>query len=433
MSKTASIQNSGDISQDSANESNWPFNLLILLLLFDSFRPDRLLPGGDVIKYLPTALIFILGILWIQTQPKTLKNAQTKFFIAFCFTMIIHIPFVRNLGYLYIITEGFFLYTVTSYLLRVQFLNSYSKLNKYITLFAGLAIFKALLGIFGGGKLSVPILRDENDFCLFVNTMLPFAFFLAAYARSNKEKFYFVSLFIILIAANIASFSRGGFVGLIPVLLFLIYKSKHKIKVLITICALIVIALSVAPKSYIQEIKTLDSNAMNEGTGKERMELWAAGWEMFLDHPLIGVGPLNYNTYISDYHHLGGRMWGKVAHSLYFTLLPEMGILGTLFFLGMLVANVKSHTYIAKIYRTFEFQDKSLPRHSQINNEDLNKLSRMYAISLSLCGAMIAYLVTGIFIAVLWYKYFWLFNALWVANYNVTYNIVQKNKICMSK
>ena len=112
-------------------------------------------------------------------------------------------------------------------------------------------------------------------------------------------------------------------------------------------------------------------------------------------------------------------MWGRAAHSLYFTLIPEMGIVGTLLFLGMLRANYKDHRYLCSLEKR-KIDLLAASTLDQKKKEKIKKSIRMlYFFSKAYTGAMIAYLVTGIFISVLWYNYFWALSSFWVATTNI--------------
>lgn len=410
-----------------ARESRLPFRLIIILLLFSALRPDRLLPGGKILMYFPTVILLILLTIWLFEKNKNWDNKQTKYLLVFCFLMVVHLPFVKNFGYYYTITESFLFYTVGFYLLLVKYLNTYEKFNIYVHLFVGLSIFKALLGILGQGKVPIPVLQDENDFCLFVNTMIPFAFVFAAYAESRKGKLFYLLLFSVLLIANISTFSRGGFVGLVFVGLYLFYIAKNKIRFFIIGIILLSISLAFVPQEYKAEIRTINPEATKEGTGKARVEYWKASWRMFLDHPIIGVGPGNYNTHVAQYHAYGNRAWGRAVHSLYFTLLAELGILGVICVIGILFANFKAHFQIRRVYRnSHPSPEGEANLHPENTDGDHARLKQLYAISLGLCGALIAFLVTGLFISVLWYSYFWHFSALFVAAHCSASQIEQK-------
>ena len=109
--------------------------------------------------------------------------------------------------------------------------------------------------------------------------------------------------------------------------------------------------LSFAPPEYWKEMNTIAQEGTKSGTGLERIKLWKAGWKMFLDHPIIGVGPNNYGVWLPYYYpgRIGYRMWGRAAHSVYVTILSEMGIVGVLLFLAMLIANWRDHRCISAL------------------------------------------------------------------------------------
>jgi O-antigen ligase len=131
------------------------------------------------------------------------------------------------------------------------------------------------------------------------------------------------------------------------------------------------------------------------------------------------VGPGNYNTHVAKYHVSGAKAWGRAVHSLYLTVIPEMGIIGIICFLGILAGNVQSHRFIRKVYSRYQSNwENGTVELTDGFNENLLRSKRLYVIALGLSGAMIAYLITGMFISVLWYAYFWNFSALFAATHN---------------
>jgi O-antigen ligase len=61
-----------------------------------------------------------------------------------------------------------------------------------------------------------------------------------------------------------------------------------------------------------------------------RLALWDAAWSIFKDHLWLGVGPSNYATVFTDYHHglIEGRaVWGS-AHNIFLQHLAERGLAG---------------------------------------------------------------------------------------------------------
>jgi len=401
---------------------SWPFTLLLILLVFGSFRPDRLLPGGSVLIYLPTLIIALLLIKWIPLQGKVLKNPQTSFYFLIIILMVGQLPFVRNYGFAKETVKATLIYGITTYLFTVQFIDTYGRVNLYIRLYTVFGVFLAFLGLTGGKVGGIPILGDENDFCLYVNCLIPFAFFLSQEVKEPRKKMFYYGLIAVFVGANVSSFSRGGFVGLVAVGGYLFFQTKKKVIYSILIAIAAVAVISFAPPHYLAEIGTIDTQSYKRDTGAHRIDSWKAGWKMFQDNKLFGVGVYNYGPWLSEYWEGKGNrenMWGRVAHSLYFTLLPEMGIVGTFFFAGMLWGNFKDHRFICRL----EKDKVGLLETSIFTVAERKKISSgirtLYFFSNAYSGAMVAYLATGIFISVLWYAYFWRLTAFWVLTGNI--------------
>ena len=60
----------------------------------------------------------------------------------------------------------------------------------------------------------------------------------------------------------------------------------------------------------------------------ERMATWQAAWEMFLDHPLVGVGIGNFNEMYQSYALPGWEYDPGHAHNIVLNTLAEMGVAG---------------------------------------------------------------------------------------------------------
>lgn len=69
----------------------------------------------------------------------------------------------------------------------------------------------------------------------------------------------------------------------------------------------------------------------------ERLAHWQAGWDMFSDHPALGVGAGNFNVRFEEYAvREGFRTSQGHAHNYYIHTLAETGLLGLLAYLTLL-------------------------------------------------------------------------------------------------
>lgn len=133
-----------------------------------------------------------------------------------------------------------------------------------------------------------------------------------------------------------------------------------------------------------------------DGSIAKRYELSLAAWHVFLDHPVLGVGPGHFAQYYSiPYGNRVGlvELWKKYrGHDLYFETLAETGILGLASFLAIIGAIMAG---LWKAWRGLRYQDGELA-------------DTAIAFFLSLVG----YLISAIFAHLSYQRYFWLLMAL---------------------
>jgi O-antigen ligase len=184
---------------------------------------------------------------------------------------------------------------------------------------------------------------------------------------------------------------------------------------------LAVIAVLVAPSTYWNEVRSITEEGASKGTGAERVYTWNIGWQMFLDNPVMGVGQGNFPYVFRKYEvgtghgeegYHGRSVAGRAAHSIYFTMLPELGILGTSLFIGM-VFNMLKDLKTIKSRASGPIRNGPGPGPGEGSRSKktrpVNPLAnKNYALALALEGALVSYLVSGAFISVLYYPNFWI-------------------------
>jgi O-antigen ligase len=405
-----------------------PFVLILIMLFFNSFRPDKLIPGGQILLYVPTIIIIILACIWLTQPSKVLSNMQTKLFFAFLIVAGIGVLFARNMSWAFLQYKSILLYSFLPYILMIQFLDTTFKIDKYLKLYLIFGIFFATLGVIYKASLPISVLRDENDFALFMNILIPFGFFLGQQATRFKYKLFYYSTVFVFVLANVNSFSRGALLGLSAVGIFIFIKSRYKIAAILVIILAVVIMFSYAPEQYWAKIEKITTEGSEGGTGKERIVSWKAGFRMFLDNPVIGVGPMNFGIWFPEYYDQytsisSANMWGRVAHSLYFTLISETGALGTVIFMAMVWCNFSNLRYVDRLNKTKYYLVNQARLDDETNHKILSEIDRLHYLALACVGSFIAFLITGAFLSVLWYGYFWMLTSFTVCIANVANKI----------
>jgi len=387
----------------SRTEGRLPFVLLLIYLFLEYGRPQALFLPLSVLHLPALTAILLVAFLLLQGKMR-LRETQTQLFALLLGLMVIHGPIaVNNYWALVIfITMGL---NFIVYLSILHFVDNEEKFGKLVDIWLKVHVMVAFIGIVRGGVGAGGFLGDENDLCLTLNMILPFAFFLALSSPNNRRKIYYVGLACLFLLVIAMTNSRGGFVGLAATGFYCWWKSKRKLIAGAVVVVLTLFMVLVAPPTYWDEIRSIaeeNTPANPYGTGAARYYSWKVGWGMFLDNPVMGVGQGNYPWNVGIYEQKLGltdgfherSMGGRQAHSLYFTLMPELGLIGTILFASMVLLTVRDLRRIQRSDPTSKTAaDRALPVQS---------------IASALEGSLVGYLASGTFISVLYYPNFWL-------------------------
>jgi probable O-glycosylation ligase (exosortase A-associated) len=391
-----------------------PFWLCVIFLIFEYGRPHETLIGIGFLR--PSAVVIILlGLALLTSGHINLRDIQTKMFVVFLGLMVVDVPFaVNNFWAFYTTRDMINLFIV--YLAIVNFVDSFEKFQVIINVWVGSALYLAVNGLLHKGSSIGAFFGDENDLALFLNIIIPLTFFLGLHAKANSKRLWFLIITGLFLLCNVVGLSRGGFIGMIAVGFYCWLRSPRKILSLTVVLLLILVIRQLAPEGYWDEMETITTETDNPySTGNDRIYSWKAAWSMFLDHPILGVGPGNFPWNFENYEPpegFGGRggevghfHGGRQAHSLYFTVIPELGTLGTFLYAWMVLSSLKDLRLIRKKLRE---------QHQQ-SERDTYCRERIRYLTLALEGSLAGFLVSGVFISVLYYPHFWIWMALVVA------------------
>ncbi|MCY3736906.1 MAG: O-antigen ligase family protein [Gemmatimonadaceae bacterium] len=141
-------------------------------------------------------------------------------------------------------------------------------------------------------------------------------------------------------AALIITFSRTNWISLavgIVVLLYLAGKLRYLVYVTIAFIAINLVVMNFVPfAAYIYERFLsifsffLEFGADSRASGSARVFFVVAGFMMFLDNPLLGVGWRAFPVVFKDYKPVDFPHWLPTheSHTLFATILAELGLLG---------------------------------------------------------------------------------------------------------
>ena len=384
-----------------ANSDGIWFFITIIYIILDYGRIYQLIGIGFLRPLMITTLILICFILGSDKYGFA-KSKQTSLLWMFALLLICYIPFSRNNYWAYITAKSQILYMpfIISLIICVS---SIQRLTKFIIICVLLEIYVAFYAILNGGVGPGNYFADENDVALYINMWLPFCYFLLFTRRGLFQLIILILGLVVGILAIIVSFSRGGFVGLITIGFIAWLYSTKKLLTTIIFVIMIVGMFVMVDKAYWAEISTVTD--LSENTAYERIESWKAAWRMFLDNP-FGVGGHNFEVRFPEYQgdNFERNMWGRVSHSLWFTLLSELGIIGVCIFFLLLYENVKDIFWLKR--QNFE----SMPKVDQVF---------FHYLGIGFLTSLVGFFVTATFLSVLYYAHYWYMTALIVATVKV--------------
>jgi O-antigen ligase len=397
------------------------FKLLLVYLFFEYGRPQSLVPVLGKL-HLPGVIIVILMFSLVQSGGIDFANPFSKLFFVLLGIMTLHGPFATNNYWALMMWKSTLLYFIV-FLSMSRFVNSMDRFNRMMRVWIAVHLILAVVGIIKGGRGIGGFLEDENDLCMTINMIIPYSFFLAMAAKEKKKKIYLFLLTGVFIFTNIVTFSRGGFIGLMGVGAYIWFRSPRKMVTTFLIVILATFVVLSAPKKYWGEVRSITEEGTKKGSGEERIYTWKIGWEMFLDNPLFGVGqgnfPWDFRQYELESGHEEGlhtrSIAGRAAHSLYFQLLPELGLTGGVIFFLLLIN-------FLRCIRNIRSAGKRGDPHKKLEAPYKDYFYLSYAME----GSLVGYLVSGLFISIFYYPNFWL-----LISFAYTINLIvnKKNEI----
>jgi len=255
-------------------------------------------------------------------------------------------------------------------------------------------------------RLAGPI--SANFYALVLVMIVPLALDRFWHEKSSLLRLLAAITLFTTIISIIFTYSRGGFLALIVVAGLMLWHRRTKPVYILAIAVTALVVYQFVPAQYKARLSTLtelvglvsgNQTAVSDTSIRGRQSEVTAAWEMFADHPIVGVGLANFNNNYLDYaKHLGLDTRGeeRSAHSLYLEIAAETGIIGILAF-SLILGVAFQHLFLA--YRTF-----------------LENGQRDYAyLTWALTVGLVGYLTGSLFLHLGYPRYFWLLIGLVIA------------------
>lgn len=194
---------------------------------------------------------------------------------------------------------------------------------------------------------SVGSLHDPNDFAQFLLVTLPLIGLLWNQRRARRVAV--VLLMVAVLTGVYLTHSRGALVGIAVLLLVLLPRWVGRTWATIASAGIFLGAIA---------LNFAGGRAISVEGGMDRLRIWSDGLEIFKHAPIFGVGFGQF----SDYGTL-------TAHNSFLLCFAELGLIGTFFWVALLVTTILDLNAIAK-YGDSTLKNKVVhpSSESQFNN-----------------------------------------------------------------
>lgn len=200
-------------------------------------------------------------------------------------------------------------------------------------------------------------LGDRNELALATTMLIPVCiYFLRTLgSKSSMIKLVFLGLTLMLVLTVLGSNSRGGLISLLFLGAYFFSQSKNKFMYAVATCLIVTIALQLVPDEWFSRMNTIE-DANKDASFMGRVVAWKLSTILALEHPIFGGGikSLEYLpvwNHLSQEFHSGTLAWfttgkevpdvvGRAAHSIYFQVLGEQGVVGLFIFLAILGGSI---------------------------------------------------------------------------------------------
>ncbi len=373
-----------------------PFIALLIAAILIQWMRARSAPKGwgrAAVLVLAYGLVVFTSLLYADDYT-TAANAVSDFTKNGVITVLLVI-LIQNRSTLKgalwaIIAAGIFTGTISVFqYLTGSFTNAYGG-------FGQAEILNIVTGV-DDFRISGPI-GDPNFYAQVLVVIVPLAFHFMVSEKKLILRGLAAWCLVVCGLSIVFTFSRGGAIALAIVLVSLLFYRRPKPAEIFLMAVLVVGLLAFMPEAYTSRLNTIgqiatgQTDVREEASIRGRLSELLVAWQMFMDHPILGVGVSNYPNYYQSYSRqigLDPRTENREPHNLFLEVAAETGLVGLIVFIMILYFSFRS---IFHAWHTFNKLD--LP--------DYAGLVAVYGIGL------VGYFTAAMFIHGAYPRYLWL-------------------------
>lgn len=294
------------------------------------------------INFLTTAFIFgIIKLFFIN--PKVKIYSKHFYFIAFFILCTFLSVIFNNISDLTITSDlSTYKSRFISPLIGILILFLFKFEKKHILLFLSTLSFSLLINAifiiyqvsYGLSGRLVGFASNYMLLCVMNILILPIIFSLALYKSklSNKLRLFYLITVLINIPAIIFENTRIVWIALSITYFIIILLSLKKKKIILLFISTIILCCYIlfqnSPQSF-DRLTSITNISYQNQSNYQRLLMWQSATNMFIMHPLFGVGVGNYHEqYINNYRSPYSREDQWHPHNVPLAMLSETGLIG---------------------------------------------------------------------------------------------------------
>lgn len=312
-----------------------------------TFSPHQLASG--FITDFPT-LVFLGGLTivsWMFSKEKKMPPnhpvvwAIVMFFAWTCITTLFSVEFDPK----YVKFNTFWKIILFT-LLTGCMINRRDRLDFLIIILVSSIGYFAMRGAFGtimtGGQYAFEgppgtFIGDRNSLAVAFVMIIPMLIYLGTHLEQKWLRYSALASIPACIIAVLGSQSRGGFIALGAVGVWVILRSKRRFIGLAGLAVTGALAIGFMPDTWtnrMQTVETFDQDSSMQG----RLQMWRFAIDLTADSPIMGGGFRTFANRRLAGNYLPAGIPLRASHSIYYEALGEHGMPGLFFYVLILAA-----------------------------------------------------------------------------------------------
>ena len=194
------------------------------------------------------------------------------------------------------------------------------------------------------------MIGDRNHLAVALVMVLPLVLYLANFYRDTPVlRWGLYGAAALTALAALGTYSRGGTIALIVVIALLALRARRRVVGILLGAATLLALVVLVPQELVDRMSTIETAAEEDKSFQGRIVSWYVYFHAGLDRPLTGVGPGAAQYRGVYFQYTPPVEWvgflpdsGVAAHSLYFQVWGEYGVLGFTIYMGFILYSLMS-------------------------------------------------------------------------------------------